>query len=330
MPRFVTGLPLTAAASLAAAQEAVHSALQAHGEPAERVLAIGWVLYIGAALIFVGVMVLLVVALLGPERLRARIDRRWIVGGGLVFPVVVLTALLVHTFGLAGALVRERAAPAALRIHVTGELWWWRVRYLDSSGATLLETANEIRIPVGQTVEFVLDSHDVIHSFWVPSLAGKLDLIPGTTNRLRLRASAPGRYRGACAEFCGLQHAKMAFLVVAEPPERHAAWLQVQQAPAAAAAGADAQLGQALFGQARCGVCHTIRGTPFDGRLGPDLTHVGSRLSLAAATLPNDPRTLAQWISDPQHTKPGSRMPAYRGFTGEELRALAGYLEGLR
>lgn len=321
----------TTAASLAAAQDPLYSALQAHGEPADRLLAIAWILYTGAGLIFVGVMALLVVALAGPARLRDRLGRRsWIIGGGLVFPVVVLSALLVHTFGLAGGLVRERAEPAALRIHVTGELWWWRVRYLDAQGATLLETANEIRIPVGQPVEFELVSHDVIHSFWVPSLAGKIDLIPGSTNRLRVRATDAGTYRGQCAEFCGLQHAKMGFLVVAEPPERHAAWLQAQRAPVAEPAGALARQGQALFAQARCGVCHAVRGTAASGTLGPDLTHVGSRLSLAAATLPNGPGALAGWISDPQHVKPGSRMPAYRRFSGEELRALAAYLEGLR
>lgn len=324
-------ISLASVAPLAAAQEGVYSALQAHGEPADRLLAIASVLYIGGGLIFAGVMALLVVALAGPPGWRQRLGARgWIIGGGLVFPVVVLSVLLVHTLGLAGAMVRERAEPAALRIQVTGELWWWRVRYLDRDGRAVMETANEIRIPVGETVELELVSHDVIHSFWVPSLAGKVDLIPGTTNRLRLRAAQAGIYRGQCAEFCGLQHAKMGLLVVAEPPERHAAWLQAQSAPAAEPGGMLARQGQALFGQARCGVCHAVRGTPGAGRLGPDLTHVGSRLSLAGATLPNGQGALAGWITDPQHVKPGSRMPAYRRFSGEELRALTAYLEELR
>jgi cytochrome c oxidase subunit II len=321
---------VSAVTPAAAMQLPRHSALHSYGAPADRLLEIGWVLYIGAGLIFVGTMILLVVALAGPDGLRRRIGRRWIIGGGIVFPVVVLSALLVHTFGLAGGLVRERSEPVAARIQVKGELWWWRVRYLDAQGAPLVETANEIHIPVGQTVEFELVSDEVIHSFWVPSLAGKLDLIPGVTNRLRLRAAQPGIYRGQCAEFCGVQHAKMALLVVAEPPERYTAWLQAQRAPAAALADPVARQGQVLFAQARCGVCHTVRGTSEGGRLAPDLTHVGSRLSLAAGTLPNGKGALAGWILDPQHLKPGSRMPAYRRFTGEELRALAHYLAELR
>jgi len=309
----------------------VQSALQAHGEPAGRILEITWVLLVGAGVIFVGVMALCAAAVAGPAALRRRLaHRHWIVGAGLVFPVVALTALLVYTFGLASAMVHAQRTPAALRVEVTGELWWWRVRYLGADGRALLETANEIRLPAGEDVELVLASNDVIHSFWVPNLAGKVDMLPGKTNRLRVRATVAGVYRGQCAEFCGAQHAKMALHVVVQPAADHAAWLQAAREPAAAPADALARQGMALFAQARCGACHAVRGTPAAGTLGPDLTHVGSRLTLAAGTLPNGAESLAAWISDPQHLKPGSRMPAYRQFSGEELRALAAYLEGLR
>ncbi|KQT09752.1 cytochrome C oxidase subunit II [Ramlibacter sp. Leaf400] len=305
--------------------------MRAHGEDAGHILEITWVLFVGGGLIFVAVLALGVLALAGPASVRASLARRgWMVGAGVVFPLVVLTALLVYTFGVAAAMQRANAQPAATRIQVTGELWWWRVRYLGPDGATLLETANELRIPVGEPVDLELVSNDVVHSFWVPSLAGKLDMLPGSTNRLRLRAAEPGVFRGQCAEYCGQQHAKMALHVVAQPPAEHAAWREASRRPAAEPAEPLARQGRALFEQARCGVCHTVRGTSAEGRLGPDLTHVGTRLTLAAGTLPNGPGPLAAWIADPQHLKPGSRMPAYRQFSGEDLRALAAYLEGLR
>ncbi|MCC2674115.1 MAG: cytochrome oxidase subunit [Ramlibacter sp.] len=332
LPPLALAWAACAVAPVAHAQAPQQSALQAHGDAAERILEITWVLFIGGGLIFVAVMAIGLLALAGPPSLRSRFSRRgWIVGAGIVFPLVVLTALLVYTFGVAAGLVRAQASPPAARIQVTGELWWWRVRYLGADGATVLETANEILIPAGQPVDLELVSREVIHSFWVPNLAGKLDMLPGTTNRLRLQAHAPGVFRGQCAEYCGLQHAKMALHVVALPPAEYQAWLQERRQPAAEPTQPLARQGQALFfGAARCGVCHTVRGTPADGSLGPDLTHVGTRLSLAAGTLPNGPGPLAAWIADPQHIKPGSRMPAYRQFSGEELRALAAYLEGLR
>lgn len=311
--------------------QAAQSALQAHGEAAARILDITWVLFTGGAVIFVGVLALCAVAVLGPPPARDWLSRRSVVvGGGIAFPVVALTALLVYTFGVSAQLVRPQAGPAAARIHVSGELWWWRVRYLDAADGTLLETANEIHIPVGQPVDVELASGDVIHSFWLPSLAGKLDMLPGHTNRLRLQADTAGVYRGQCAEFCGAQHARMVLHVVAQEPGAFEQWLRDAQQPAAEPQAALARRGRVLFEQGRCGVCHAIRGTGADGTLGPDLTHVGSRLTLAAGTLPNGAGALAGWIADPQHAKPGARMPAYRRYSGEELRALAAYLEGLR
>lgn len=320
-----------ATAGPALAQDAVQSALSARGNGAASILEITWVLAIGGGLIFVAVMAACLAALAGPDALRTALSRRgWVVGAGVVFPVVVLTALLIYTFLVAADMVRSERTPAAARVQVMGELWWWRVRYLDADGGLLVETANEIHIPVGQPVDLELVSRDVIHSFWVPNLAGKLDMIPGKTNRLRLQAQAAGTYRGQCAEFCGAQHAKMALLVVAQPPEAYASWLQTRQRPAVEPTLPQLQQGRALFAAARCGVCHTVRGTDANGAMGPDLTHVGSRLSLAAAALPNGQGALAGWIVGTQHIKPGSRMPAYRQFSGDELRALTAYLESLR
>lgn len=307
------------------------SALGGDGSAAASILEVTWVLFIGGGLIFMAVMLMGLGALAGPPALRSWLSRRGlVVGAGVVFPVLVLTGLLVYTFGVAAGLVREQAQPAAVRIHVVGEMWWWRVRYLDADGGTLMETANEIRIPAGQPVDVALTTQDVIHSFWVPNLASKLDMIPGKVNKQRLNAREPGVYRGQCAEFCGEQHARMALVVVAQPPGEFESWLRARLAPAAEPSTPLARHGQALFAQARCGVCHTIRGTPADGRLGPDLTHIGSRLTLGAGTLPNGPGSLAGWITDPQHIKPGVRMPGYRLESGEDLRALATYLQELR
>ncbi|MEJ7929239.1 cytochrome c oxidase subunit II [Ramlibacter sp. AN1015] len=312
-------------------REGVQSALEAWSDGAAQLLEITWVLLIGSAAIFVAVMVLVALAVLGPQRIRAALGRHaWVVGGGIVFPTVVLTGLLVYTLSAAGPVSHPRGPSAALRIEVTGELWWWRVRYLDGQGGVLLETANEIHIPAGQPVDLALVSDNVIHSFWVPNLAGKLDMIPGHVNWLRIEAREPGVYRGQCAEYCGAQHAKMAFHVVAQPLADFERWLQQQLRPAAPPQEPVLQLGQRLFLENRCGVCHTVRGTPADGRLGPELTHVGLRDWVAAGILPNNQGTLAGWIANPQEIKAGARMPAYQRFSGDELRALSAWLASLR
>jgi len=321
----------TVAAKLVPAQAPLQSALQAHGDAAAQILEITTVLAFGGGAILLLVMALLAVALAGPEPLRRRLARpSCIVAAGIALPGVVLSLLMLYTFAATAAMGEPRAAPPAVRLQVIGELWWWRVRYLDAGGAALLETANEIHIPVGQPVDLQLLSREVIHSFWVPSLAGKLDMIPGRVTRLRLRAREAGTFRGQCAEYCGAQHAKMALHVVALPPREFAAWLAARQEPAAALAAALPQRGSAVFARARCGVCHTIRGTAEDGTLGPDLTHIGSRAWLAAGSVPAGPQALADWIRNAQHLKPGSRMPAYAGLADDELAALTAYLQGLR
>jgi len=303
------------------------AALDPHGSNAARTAQIAWVLFWGGAAIFGAVILLTAIAVFMPPARRAWLGKpAFVIGAGIVFPLVTLSALLVHTFQVSGELAGARDA-APLRIQVVGEMWWWRVHYLDAGGAVMLVTANELHIPIGRAIELRLESADVLHSFWVPQLAGKLDLIPGRTNVLRIQADRAGVFRGQCAEFCGAQHARMAFHVVAQAPPEFEAWLAAQQLPAAAepvrASGA------ALF-SSHCATCHTVRGSSATGVLGPDLTHVGSRLAIAAGTLPNNVGTLAGWIAASQHLKPENKMPSFDRFTGEELAALAGYVESLK
>jgi cytochrome c oxidase subunit 2 len=301
---------------------AVQSALEPHGPRAAEIAEIGWVLFAGAAIIFVGVMALAAWAGFGGR--KAWLSREgFIVGAGIVFPAVVLFILLLYTL-FAAARITASETPA-LRIEVTGKQWWWEVRYLTGEGELDFVTANELRIPAGQTVEVLLRSADVLHSFWVPNLAGKLDMVPGMDNRLRLAAERPGTFRGQCAEYCGGPHALMAFYVVAMGPQQFDAWRAGQRQ----SASPEESEGKKLF-LARCAACHTVRGTPARGELGPDLTHVGSRLSLAAGILPNNAGAIAGWIVEGQRIKPGNLMPAFGHFSSEELTALARYVEGLQ
>jgi cytochrome c oxidase subunit 2 len=308
----------------------IQSALDPKGIDAAQILDLTRVMAIGGGIIFIVVMVLVLLALFGPPRMRANLSKRgWIIGGGIVFPVVVLTGLLVYSLMATNRMVQTEQ-PAAARIEVTGELWWWRVRYLDSRGHTIFETANEIRIPTGQPVDLVLKSTNVIHSFWVPNLAGKIDMLPGHTNKQRIQATHSGVFRGQCAEFCGAQHAKMAFYVVAQAPQEYKQWFAAQLQPPAEPQDAMLRQGKRLFLDNRCGLCHAIRGTEAKGALGPDLSDVGDRHSLGAGILPNNRGAIAGWITDSQQLKPGNKMPAFNQFSGEELRALSAYLESLR
>ena len=299
------------------------------GPYAQRVTEMSWWLFVGGAVLFVWVLTMLALAIFGPPRIRASLGRRaTIVVAGIGIPAVILSALLVYAFWTSAKLSRT-TAPAAARIAVNGEMWWWRVSYLDAHGEVLFETANDIRIPVGKPVDITLTSDNVIHSFWVPNLAGKVDMIPGHVNRLRVQADTAGRFSGQCAEYCGAQHANMKFDVAAMAPEQFEEWLQAQRQPAKEPEEARLRVGQQLFMQA-CAQCHTIRGTRASGRLGPDLTHIGSRLSLGAGTLPNNVGAMAGWIAGSQHIKPGNPMPAFNELSGEGLRAVAQYMESLK
>ena len=247
--------------------------------------------------------------------------------GGVGLPVVVLSSLLMYSF----LLVREPVPTAGdgLRIEVTGKQWWWEVLYFPPGADEPVVSANEVRLPAGQPVEVLLRSTDVIHSFWIPNLAGKTDMIPGRVNRMVLQAEAPGVFRGQCAEYCGGPHALMAFYAVVMAPGEFELWLEHEARPARSPEGEFLAEGKELFLASGCGACHTVRGTPADGQFGPDLTHVGGRLSLGAGILPNNVGTIAGWIADTQHIKPDNLMPSFNIFSGAELRALAGYLESL-
>jgi cytochrome c oxidase subunit 2 len=299
--------------------EGIQSALAPASAEAEVLAEMAWVLFIGAATIFVLVMALGAWSVLGKRSSTQRLrEGPLIVGGGIVFPTVTLAALLVYTL-MRGEAV-QTPTDAVVRIEVTGEQWWWRVRYLDADGRPDFETANEIRIPAGKPVLLELKTADVIHSFWVPSLAGKLDMIPGRTNRLRLLAARTGEYRGQCAEYCGGPHALMAFLVFAEDEASYERWTANQRTSAGQT--------NALFLR-HCAACHTVRGTPAAGTRGPDLTHVASRKTIGAALLPMNQGAIAGWIASSQHLKPGNLMPAFQRFGGEELRGIAAYVASL-
>ncbi|HEY0687160.1 MAG TPA: c-type cytochrome [Steroidobacter sp.] len=308
---------------------------------------LGTALYVGGAIIFVVVMALAIYGVFA--KARAINARGWILGGGLAFPIVTLTVLLMYSLAVGNGLnaigssnalqlflecfgigdARERTpADGLLRVHVVGKQWWWEVRY-EQPGRQEVILANEIRMPTDRAVELVLSTTDVIHSFWAPSLAGKVDMIPGRTTRLRLQTSEEGTFRALCAEYCGGQHALMALYVVTQETTDFDAWLASQARPANEPTDPFLKTGYDAFFRGECHECHTIRGTPAEGTSGPDLTHVGSRKSLAAGTLNNHIGTMAGWIAGAQDVKPGNKMPSSLAYSGVELRALSAWLGSL-
>jgi cytochrome c oxidase subunit 2 len=242
--------------------------------------------------------------------------------------VVTLFVFLVFDISVGRAITRN-PGKRALQIRVTGHQWWWEIQYRDSLPKDWVTTANEIHIPVGRPVVFELRSTDVIHSFWPPNLSPKRDQIPGDENSLWFQADSVGVFRGLCAEFCGHQHAKMGFLVFAESPSNFARWLARERDTAATPTDSLTQRGREVFLGSSCVMCHAIAGTPAGSRIGPDLTHLAGRQTLAAGTLPNTRSNLTGWIVDPQAIKPGAKMPPNQ-FNGPDLLALVAYLESLR
>jgi cytochrome c oxidase subunit 2 len=302
-------------------------ALTAHSRAVRGITSLWWDMLIGCALALAIVVLVLLVA--WARRRRAGIpgvrdgDRvAWgvVIGLGLVVPILVLASLFLFAdiFLIRDTTLPPASAAAAnqpkLTIRVIGHQFWWEVRY----PGTRAVTANEIHIPARTNVRVLLNTRDVIHSFWVPELNKKVDMLPEQTNSVLLYADKPGRYRGQCAEFCGLQHAHMGIYVFAEPPAAFKRWLAQQSLPAPSAA-------PKLFVE-ECGACHAIRGTDATGGVGPDLTHVGSRTSLAALTIPNSPERMREWIEDPQRLKPGSLMPSVN-LSDAQVRQLVVYLE---
>jgi cytochrome c oxidase subunit 2 len=249
---------------------------------------------------------------------------RWATGAATLGLLALLAADVFTSRALARLPLRD-----AVNIELVGHMWWWEARYRDADPSREFTTANELHIPVGRPVVVTLRSNDVIHSLWIPNLQGKKDMIPGRTATLRLRADRAGSYRGQCAEFCGIEHAMMALLVEAEPNERYEAWAARQRQPAPEPRDAVARRGREVFLGKSCVMCHTITGTTANARLGPDLTHLASRRTIASGMLPNNRGHLAGWIADPQSLKPGVNMPA-NALPGEDLQALLAYLETLK
>lgn len=330
MTRWLTPSGLfTATLLLAGCGTDVQSALSPRGVQAGQIALLSWILFAFALAVLTIVMAALWFAIRGPARTRAALaGENAVLGFGLIFPAVTLTVLLGYGVWLMRAQLGLDDKRDTMRIEVTGEQWWWRIAYTGAGGSKFA-SANEIRIPVGQPVEFTLKSADVIHSFWVPSLGGKMDMTPGRDTKLRLEAERPGIYRGQCAEYCGGPHALMAFEVIAMPDADYQAWLAREAAPVQAATG-DSQRGETIFNAAGCGTCHTVRGTQAAGTIGPDLTHVGGRRSIGAETLPLNADNLVRFIVSGQHVKPGNLMPEFRIFQPDEQQALAGYLLSLR
>jgi cytochrome c oxidase subunit II len=319
------GLPL-----LLSGCDGAQSVLSPHGPVAQGIATLSWILFSFTTLVFIVVIVSTYLAVRGSDRMRVALrGNRAVIVGGIAFPLVTLTLLLIYGVWLTQASVPTANKPADVRIRVVGEQWWWRVAYLGEDGS-VTATANEIHLPTNRVIEFVLTSADVIHSFWVPRLGGKVDMIPGRTTHLRVVADRPGVHRGQCAEYCGGPHALMAFEVVAAAPDEFEKWLARQRAPAPEPANETERAGKALFLAAGCQGCHTVRGTPAAGAIGPDLTHFGSRRSLAAATLARTSENIARFITGNQHIKPENRMPNYRIFSPGELDAITAYLQSLR
>jgi cytochrome c oxidase subunit 2 len=326
---------VTAVLQLSACSVAPMTYMRTFGRSADPITALGWGLTI-----LCSVVVIIIGALVLIPALRARSPKGAIshlaitrAGGGLPWLYVgvglstlALLGIVVWTL-LTLRAVSSPSQPTAFTIEIRAHQWWWEARYIGAPPERTFVTANELHIPVGQPVRLELIADDVIHSFWIPALAGKTDVIPGQTNIAWIEADKAGTYRGQCTEYCGEQHAHMALFAIAEPAAAFGKWWS-EQLTAAAPPTADRQAqGEYLFAE-RCGACHTIRGTGAGGILGPDLTHLMSRHTIGAGTLPNNPRSLASWIANAQGTKPGCRMPPI-AVSKPELAAITAYVQTL-
>lgn len=303
------------------------SILDPHGPRADKVADLWWVTLVIGAIVWLLVVFALVLG--AAIRRRATVSRAhdpvwWVVAIGAIVPMLILGAVTVYTLR-AVTVVAKKGDDSALTVEVTAHQWWWEIRYPQQG----VSTANEVHIPVDEPVRVRLSSDDVIHSFWVPQLQGKMDAIPGRDNELWIEADTPGEYRGECAEFCGLQHANMAFVVVAQSRADFDAWAQQESHAAPQPTDPNVVKGQQVFLGSACAYCHTVRGTTATGNVGPDLTHVASRSALASGALPNTRGALAGWILDPQSSKPNTQMPPTQ-MSGSDLQALLDYLESLK
>ncbi|MCQ0970473.1 cytochrome c oxidase subunit II [Paracoccus sp. TK19116] len=307
--------------------EGRQSVLSPAGRDAEVLANLFWWMLGGAVVLWLFVNgLMLYFSRIRRKRHSLRVAQWFIFMCGVVLPTTVLAGLLIFALR---EMPQQREPGEGLTLRVTGESWWWRVEYWPDGADEPVTTANEIRLPAGSRSEIELAANGVIHSFWIPALGGKTDMIPGRVNRMSLEPTAPGTYRGQCAEFCGLSHAHMALEAVVMAPEEFERWLGAEARDARAPEGAEAKRGKQLFLSQGCGGCHTVRGTPATARVGPDLTHLGGRKSLAAGMLPMDRQSLVGWLSAPESIKPGVNMPGYDHLPPADLQALAAYLEGL-
>jgi cytochrome c oxidase subunit 2 len=303
-----------------------HSIVDPKGSEADRVAGVWWLMFGLAAAVYVVVAGCILYAATRGRRRRpqSRLQDNWFIWiGGVIVPFLILVVLAVVTVDTTSAL--RTSSPGALRIDVVGKLWWWEVRYPGRG----IVTANEIHIPRGTPIDLHLTSDNVIHSFWVPQLAGKMDTIPGQPNDLEFTADKVGRYQGRCAEFCGLQHAHMGVDVIVDTPADFGRWLARRERVPLEPASEEAASGQLVFQREACAGCHTIRGTDAQGTLGPDLTDVGSRALLGAGAIENTPQNMRAWIRDAPAIKPGVQMPSFGSLSDRDVAALAAYLESL-
>jgi cytochrome c oxidase subunit II len=313
----------------------VQSALDPAGPDAARISRLWWLMVVVCTAVFLLVLAFLLHGIYRGRRrdaaanddtARQRMTRA--VTAATTVTVLILFVLLVASVWT-GRAISSKPDDDVIDVEVVGHQWWWEFIYKDAAASQQVSTANELHVPVGKTVVLKLTSRDVIHSFWAPNLQGKKDLIPGHFIIFPLRADREGTFRGQCAEFCGAQHAHMAFTVIAQPEDQFLAWLDAQRRPAAAPTDSLMARGQQVFLSKPCVMCHTIRGTPAGSRVGPELTHIATRPTIAAGTLEMNRGNLAGWVVDAQSIKPGSRMPP-NSLTSEELDALLAYLESLK
>lgn len=338
-------MPLVGCASV----QSIHNT---HGPASERIASLSWLMTITFLIVTVLMWALLAVA---AKRRRGSLaehmpidiggGQAWIAIGGLAIPLIILTVVFVLGLqlladfpihgrrggmmhgGMSDALLAEAQKPD---IRIIGHQWWWEVQYLNGPLEGQFTTANEIHMPTHRAINIELETGDVMHSFWVPALHGKVDLIPGHPNFLRVEASDTGNFEGQCAEFCGAQHAHMRILVVAQEPAAYDAWVEAQRKPGAQPTTQEALLGQQLFLSGPCALCHQVRGTLAGGHVAPDLTHIGSRQYIASNSFPNNDAYLEAWITHAQSLKPGAKMPNFTQFDGVQLRSLVAYLRQLQ
>ncbi|UWZ86676.1 cytochrome c oxidase subunit II [Occallatibacter riparius] len=348
MPRRVLSVFATAAMLVALAGcHTVQSTFDPHGPAAERISHLSLFMTVLFLVITAIMWLLFAIAFYkrrGDLTEHAPIDtgggEMWIAVGGIAIPLIVLSVLfvwglaLLRAFPIHGmhggpshAMMAHSMKPAIL---IVGHQWWWEIHYLSDDPSMEVTTANELHLPVGKPVNIRLETRDIMHSFWVPALHGKVDLIPGQPNYLRIEAAQPGEYQGQCAEYCGAEHARMRILAIAQTPNEYEAWLAGQRQPGNEPATEAAKAGQKIFLAGPCSMCHTVRGTQAGGNVAPDLTHIGSRQMIAANYYRNNDAYLEAWITHAQSLKPQTQMPNLTHFTGEQLADLTAYLRQLQ